>query len=90
MGGPVSSGSVERDHFPIENCGGGIQLDRRRDDGGIGRREVLLIPGDDPHLPGVLDHQRTVAIQLHLVEPLLALGEGVDQGGGHRRDEGGT
>ena len=79
--------SVQRDDLTVDYCLVGIQPQARRRDSPIHPSEVLVLPGPKLDLLQVLDDQRPVAVELQLVDPVVALGEALDDLRGHGRDE---
>ena len=75
---------VDRDDFAVDRRLPGVELSRRRRDARIGRREVLVVARANLDAVAVLDDERPVPVELDLVEPLVAVGQLVDDARGHR------
>jgi hypothetical protein len=74
---------VDGDKFTIEDGLPCFQPLAGGSNGWIGMREVLVMPGANAHPVTVLQEQRAVAVELHLVQPLVTLRQLVDDAGGH-------
>ena len=82
-----TAAGIDRDDFAVERRTVGIEVPAGGRDRRIDRRHVLVVAGANLDLAVVLQQQRTVAIELDLVNPVIALGELVDQSRRHRGDE---
>src|SRR4026207_970423 len=82
--------SVQRDDLTVYNCLVCIQSRACRRDPPVHAGEVLVLPGPKLDSVPVLDDQGPVAVELQLVDPVVALGEALDHLGGHGRDERGA
>jgi hypothetical protein len=64
---------IERNDFPVEQRGIGLETAGGGSDRRIGRRQIVIVPGADLDVPTVLEQERTISIELDFVDPLLAL-----------------
>ena len=82
--------SVKRDDLAVDYCLVGLQPQACRRDLPVHPGEVLVLPRPKLDSLLVLDDQRPVAIELQLVDPVVALGEPLHDLRGHGRDERGA
>jgi len=78
---------VQRHDFAVHDRLIGIQLHPCSRQSWIHPGEILVLPRTDLNAIVVLDDEGAVAVELQLVEPVVALGEALDDLRGHRRDE---
>jgi hypothetical protein len=78
---------VQRDNLTIHHCLIGVQLEACRHQSRVHPREILVLPRPDLDMIVVLDDQGSVAVELQLVGPVVALREPLHDLGDHRRDE---
>ena len=78
---------VDSDDLSVHDRPVRPQAQRGGRHGWIRAGQILVVPGSDLHPGAVLHQQCPVAVELDLVHPVAALGQPVDQAGGHRGDE---
>jgi hypothetical protein len=78
---------VQRDDLAIHDRLIAIQLQTCSRDSRVHPREVLVLSRTDLDAAVVLQNEGSVAVELQLVDPLVAVGEALDHLRGHRRNE---
>src|SRR5688572_12593160 len=82
--------SVQRDDLTVHYRLVGVQPQARRRDSPVHPAEVLVLPGSKLDSLPVLDDQGPVAVELQLVDPVVALRQLLHDLRGHGRDERGA
>src|SRR5687767_11688249 len=82
--------SIERDDLTIDHRLVGVQPRACRRDSRIHPGDVLVLPGPELDSLLVLDDQRPVAVELQLVDPVVALGQPLHDLRSDRGDERGS
>lgn len=85
-----TAGRIDRDDFAIDDGGVGLQSHRGGSHSRVRRRHVLFVTREDVDLRAVLHDQRTIPVELYLVEPRITFGKRRHHLCGHRLDERGT
>jgi len=81
------AGQLGQDHLSVEDGGAGGQFLGGRDDRPVSVRPVEASPREGADAASVEDQLSTVAVVLHLVNPVAAFGRLLDKGRQHRLDK---